>query len=261
MSDEIHVAGLSRRRGPGYGSVILIALLSSVIGTLATLYCVNTLGISPFASHTSAIDERATQVTIEVPKVLHMTTDTARTELQNVELQLEVSGAVLSSDVPRGMIVEQIPAPGAQVASGAAVQVKISSGPEKVRVPAIIGQTLAEARKALEKAGLGVGNLLKDGEGEPGTITMVEPASGTEVDKRSVVHLTVAQAKEMVKVPKVIGKLLRRAQRHLNEVDLEMGRLRYTYDEDRSAGVVLHQNPEANTEVEKGSKVELLVNE
>lgn len=62
-----------------------------------------------------------------------------------------------------------------------------------------------------------------------------------------------------VLVPRVTGVWLHAAQARLGKAGLGH-KVRYTYDEDRSEGLVLRQHPAPGTAVERGATVKLTVN-
>lgn len=126
-----------------------------------------------------------------VPDVTGQGQEEATTALQ--EAGLGVSGAqqVYSDDVPAGHVVSTSPAAGAQgYYVGDQVALTVSKGPEMVTVPDVTSKSEAEARSALESAGLTV-DVNRVLGGLFGTARTTEPTAGTSVRKGSTVTLYV----------------------------------------------------------------------
>jgi serine/threonine-protein kinase len=85
--------------------------------------------------------------------------------------------------------------------------------------------------------------------------------AGSKISPNTPVNLVVSEGKGAVAVPDVIGKWHKKAAEVIEEAGLTVGRIRYRYDEDYSGGRVLSQNPRADTEVQPGESIDLVVNE
>lgn len=93
------------------------------------------------------------------------------------------------SDEPAGIVLGQSPLANAEAASASPVDLLLSSGPEVVDVPTLIGLTKAEATAALEAAGLSA-NMLPDEYSADFTFGIVirqSPAPGESVAPGSAV--------------------------------------------------------------------------
>ena len=111
------------------------------------------------------------------------------------------SAGLLLGDVTRqahdtaaaGQVVSTTPAGGQQAARGAQVALILSSGPEGVPVPRVIGKSQAAARRALKAAGLTVGKVRYryDEDMVEGRILGQNPAGGASAPAGSPVDLTV----------------------------------------------------------------------
>ena len=83
------------------------------------------------------------------------------------------------------------------VPSGTTVNIWVSKGKDpQVSVPEITGKTEAEAKAALEEAGLKVGTVTeKENEAPKGTILSQKIAAGTKVDRDSAVDYEISKGK------------------------------------------------------------------
>jgi eukaryotic-like serine/threonine-protein kinase len=79
---------------------------------------------------------------------------------------------------PPGQIIAQNPLPGQQLRSGATVQVALSSGPPRVRIPDVIGFGADAAISMLRRSGFEVIQARKESAGAPGRIISMDPTPG-----------------------------------------------------------------------------------
>jgi beta-lactam-binding protein with PASTA domain len=73
------------------------------------------------------------------------------------------------------------------------------------------------------------------------------------------VSLVVAQ--EVVEVPDLNGKRMSFVRKKLKKIGLKVGQLRWRYNENRRANIVLTQTPKAGATAAPGSAVDLVLNE
>ena len=99
----------------------------------------------------------------------------------------------------------------------------VSNGSAKeVDVPTVTGQSLAEATKTLEKAGLEVGRVdrVTDDNQEPNTVTGQDPQGDSKAAEGSKVNLTVTQASETFDAPSFLGMTPEQAQKTADQYGL-----------------------------------------
>ena len=95
-------------------------------------------------------------------------------------------------DADLGVVVATVPAAGTSARPGDRVTITISSGAPAVRVPELVGLTVAAARERLAATGLRVGVLEQRFAGKPGTVLAQSPVPGELVTKESGVNLTIS---------------------------------------------------------------------
>ena len=132
-------------------------------------------------------------------------------------------------------------------------------GARKVAVPAIVGDSQEAAAAELSATGLSVGTVTPvPGAGIPGTVTIQDPAAGTEVAEGSAVNVQVVAASGSTTVPAVIGKSQAEAENVVKLAGLQVGELRQA-PSPQPKNTVLRQYPNAGTAAEKGSAVDLVL--
>ena len=87
-----------------------------------------------------------------VPNVINQSEGEARAAIQGLGLGVDVAEQS-SSTIPAGNVIDQDPPPGTKVDPGSTVRIVVSSGPESVPVPGVVGLTSDEAVSVLEETG------------------------------------------------------------------------------------------------------------
>src|SRR4029079_17227865 len=114
---------------------------------------------------------------------------------------------VSSPTIPDGTVISQTPAAGTPVAPGTSVSFGISTGPEPVPVPNILGQTQGDAEAALIAAHLTLGTVLSaNAPTVPhGLVLAPSPAGALTAKPGSKVNITLSLGPVMAAVPNVVG--------------------------------------------------------
>jgi serine/threonine-protein kinase len=131
---------------------------------------------------------------VGVPDVLGQSESSARAELEAAGFQVSVTEAP-SDDTPEGLVSAQSPSAGSQVADGSTVQITISTGPELVTVPDVVGEPISVARQMIRAAGLQRSVVYQDVT-DPALRNVVldqDPAGGTQASSGSTVTITVGR--------------------------------------------------------------------
>src|SRR6185436_7092785 len=97
--------------------------------------------------------------------------------------------------VNAGVVLATDPPPGRDVPRGSRVTVTVSQGPERYRVPKIVGRTQSEATQRLTDARLTVGKVVGAfSETVPqGQVISTSPAEGTSVKRGASVALVTSK--------------------------------------------------------------------
>ncbi|MES9619048.1 Stk1 family PASTA domain-containing Ser/Thr kinase [Streptomyces tuirus] len=94
---------------------------------------------------------------VDIPDVTGSDEADARSELTEAGLKVRIATErVTSSEYDKGQVVRQSPASGGPAAEGDTVTLTLSKGPEMIEVPDVVGDSVDDARQALEGAGFEV---------------------------------------------------------------------------------------------------------
>ena len=181
----------------------------------------------------------------------------ARLEAAGLEAEVDPEGA-FSETVAPGLVVEQDPDPGDRVRDGGEVLLVLSRGPDRRAVPEVVGRPEAEARAALQAAGLAVGGVTQDfSEVAVGSVVRTDPAVGARLKPGTSVALVVSKGVERLAVPDVTGKARAAAVDELEEAGFAAG-VTEVFSESAPKGRVVAQDP-ADGRAPRGSTVQLQV--
>ncbi|HEX7349417.1 Stk1 family PASTA domain-containing Ser/Thr kinase [Brachybacterium sp.] len=194
---------------------------------------------------------------VPVPAVVGETEDDARTILQDVGLEPDFVQAE-SEEVEAGHVISSAPGEGEEVAVGTAVEVTVSSGPEAVDVPDVVGEPRDEAESLIEEAGLVP--VYVDSEDkkqtERGTVTRTSPGGGESVRKGDQVEIWDASGE--YPVPDLVGTSLESATETLVDIGFEVESTERS-DGEESPGTVLEQTPPGGRSESIGTTIRLVV--
>ena len=163
-----------------------------------------------------------------------------------------------TAEQPSGQVIGQDPSGGTKAKKGSTVTLTVSSGPQQVAVPQVVGLTVSSARGRLSKAGLQASEREENSDTvAQGRVISVSPPEGQKVDKGSSVTLVVSSGKPQVEVPDVVGKSFDEAQSNLQAAGFKVTRT--DKESDKDPGTVLSQNPNGGGRIDSGSTIALTV--
>jgi len=149
-------------------------------------------GLEDIASEVG-IAEPPSPSTVELPDLTGLSPSEAKSKLTDAGLKLGSQDEVSSNDVPEGEIVRQSPAAGKKVEKSSSVDVTVSSGPNQVPVPNVVGSSVANAQGILRKAGFSSTVQTVQSNSPAGTIVSTDPPAATPRDPSKEV-VTVRQS-------------------------------------------------------------------
>ena len=186
--------------------------------------------------------------TAAVPDVVGKTGDEAAEIIKKAGFSYD-STATYDDNVAEGKVISQSYAAGTQLQLGSTISVSISLGPkpvENVKVPNVVTYSWADAKAALQSAGLAARYT-----GDPaGVVVSQDIKAGTEVAPNTLVTVTLASETKMVKVPNLVGMSVTSAEEATDKIGLVL-----KMDGAGAHGTVVEQWPEAGTKVEVRSTV------
>jgi serine/threonine-protein kinase len=159
--------------------------------------------------------------------------------------------------VPHDHVIDTQPGAGTPLDRGSTVTLLVSTGPQPVDVPNVVGKSLDDARNDLQQAGFKVSVNRQESSQAPDTVLAQDPASGQQ-PKGSTVTLTVSKEPSTVPVPDQTGKQDTDAVAALQDAGFTVDIKRQDTQNLDEDGIVLSQTPASGT-AKKGSKVKIVV--
>lgn len=179
-----------KSRGALFATITAV-LLAALVG----------LGIWVFVS----MNEETDAATVPVPSVANQTEEQARSTLIDAGFNPKVSQQPSDTAVV-GIVFDQTPKAGAEVAEGSDVMIFVSTGPDQIELAAgLIGQEADAVGRLLEAQGLTVTETEVESELDLGRVVSTNPAVGTKVPAASSVELRVSKGVGETPVPSVAG--------------------------------------------------------
>jgi len=198
----------------------------------------------------------------EVPSVVGLPAQSARALIENRGFQFVVGEEREDLKTPAGNVIGQKPLMGSRIERGQIVEVVVAKLPSLVKMPALTGLSLGDAKTRIEQGKLVVGKVTEDTSDKvkPGLVMAQKPAEGSETRAGTPVALVVSKGVGMIPVPSVLHRYQSKAKDEIVKAGFKVGSIRWRADDDRSEGVVLDQNPAPNQPAPKGSAIDLVVN-
>ncbi len=195
----------------------------------------------------------------EVPDVSGKKVEIAKSILEGRGFRVYLEDAVSDPSVPDGAVSKQDPVPGVRYRRGS--MVKIWPNSAGATVPMLRGVPLAQATVLLQQSGLKLGQVIMQSSDsvEKDAVIASIPPFGSPTSRETPINLTVSAGAGEVAVPAVRGWGRTRAQDMIKQAGLNVGTIRYIYDEDNDPGIVLKQDPQPGTKAAKGSNVNLWI--
>ena len=148
------------------------------------------------------------------------------------------------------------------IAFGATMGIVEIANPNEVQIPDLVNKTEEEAEQILKdlKLKLVVKSEEYDENIEKGKIISQDPTykENYKIKEHSEISVIISKGTEKVDVPNVVGKTKEEAEKELKAAGL-VPEIIEENDEKVEAGIVLSQDPEDGENVNKGSKVKLVV--
>ncbi len=196
---------------------------------------------------------------VTVPDLKGQHVAEAAANLVGAGLALGAVDSLLHPTTPRGLILGQSPLPGQVAVRNSEVRVTRSLGPQTRAVPDVGNVDASRALVVLETVGLLVVVDSVDSEIPRGRVVSTHPGAGSVVALPSEIRMAVSLGPPQVVMPYLLGMEEAAALATLDSLGLVVGAVEEVDRYGMDAGIVVDQQPAADTPVERGSAVRLAV--
>lgn len=195
----------------------------------------------------------------EVPDLRGLGVAIASERLEGVGLELGGVDSLQHPSVPAGLVLGQSPLPGQLLRPENPVRVTMSTGPQTRAVPDVVGLDEDRARIVLETSGFIVSADTMESVEPRGRVVALSPSADSEVALPAEVRVTVSTGPPVVSMPFVLGMEREEAEMLLDSLGLVVSDVEEVFRFGRDQGIVVEQEPAAETELRRGGSVRLTV--
>ncbi|ETY70487.1 Stk1 family PASTA domain-containing Ser/Thr kinase [Bifidobacterium moukalabense] len=192
--------------------------------------------------------------TVTVPDVSNRSQEEAKTLLENAGFKVGSVKTVDSGTIEKDKVVSTDPAANSKQTKGTIITLYISSGMTKIP-DNLVGQTKDSVISQLNKAGIGTVNVESEYSDSvaSGSVTRLEPGSGSTVELGTSVTIWVSLGKQQVSVPDVSGMTLASARSLLTNNGFQVT-VNGSSDDD---AIVTGMSPEGGSQADSGATITL----
>ena len=223
---------------------------------LLALLLVVLAGVAGWYAFGKIQDSLSSGSTVSVPYVVAEREDLAVQNLNDKGLGAAVHRQP-SDTVKIGQVYDQRPEAGVRLDKGSAVDIFVSTGPPKVKVPDVMGKSSDDAVAALTDAKLKFKVLTVFSKEDADTVVAQSPVGGKVVNQGSTVHINVSKGLQPTDVPNVVGQLYDSAAGQLQGAGFAVARR--DVESSQPKDTVIDQQPKGGGSAARGSTVILYV--
>ena len=199
---------------------------------------------------------------IEVPNLIGMDVETAKSTLKNLNLVLVEAGEETSKDYPEGIIIDMNPNSGDKIKENGEVRVIVSIGENKLKMPDLLEYDIDKAEEILSSYGLKISNKTEaySNSVAKGEIISQTPAKDTEITKDENISVVISKGPEVkyTTVPNVVGLSSQEAQNRLSNRGLGVQVNTKEISNKDQDGIVISQSSEG-VNVKQGTTITITV--
>src|SRR3954447_17920598 len=194
----------------------------------------------------------------KVPGTAGLPVGEATERLEGAGFEVKVEN-VPSDKVEEGVVIHSEPGGGESAANGSEVKLVVSSGPQQVKVPVLVGSQRSVAVQRIRGRGLVPAIAEEESSRPAGEVISQSPDAGEQLSRGSTVSIVVSSGEKQTKVPNVIGKQRSEAVTQLREAGFGPFVEEEETEVPGQIGRVIDQFPPPGTKLDPGAEVTLVV--
>ncbi|MEU4091081.1 Stk1 family PASTA domain-containing Ser/Thr kinase [Streptomyces sp. NPDC026673] len=195
---------------------------------------------------------------VEVPDVIGDSYEDAEQELKDAGFEVDKQSK--TSNKEEDEVLDQDPKGGAKRAKGATITLTVAVAPEQIVVVDVVGQDVEAATKALQAQGLQVKTEDRPTpDQQENKVVDQSPRGGSTLKEGDSVTLFIAKPPSTTPMPNLQGKTVAEAKAAANELGMVYQPMNPAAQNDQA--IVQIQNPQPNTQVKPGDKLQIIAQE
>lgn len=193
---------------------------------------------------------------IAVPDVAGMSEDEAQDALSKVGLTNVTSDFQYDDNVAEGNVISTTPAANSKATKDTQIKMIVSKGAEKKTVPDVRGLSEAEARSAIQSAGLTVGSTSTqhDDSVAKGNVISQSVTPGKKVSAGTAINLVLSSGSDKVNVQSFVGSDEEELLSWASQNGLNASKQKDEYSSNYEEGTIISMSPSSGS-VSKGSTI------
>jgi beta-lactam-binding protein with PASTA domain/tRNA A-37 threonylcarbamoyl transferase component Bud32 len=195
--------------------------------------------------------------TATVPNVVGLTAKQANAALTKLGFQVDQK-QVANDTVPKNQVFAQDPQDGTKLRKDQPVSISVSSGPGKVTIPDVVGESFTDANTTLNALGLKVDNINQPSDKDEGTVLSTNPVAGKKLASGATIQLFISSGPAQVPVPNVAGEDATTASNQLGQLGFKVSTVTQA-STTVATGHVISTSPAAVPAAAKGATITLTV--
>ncbi|MBN1154202.1 PASTA domain-containing protein [candidate division KSB1 bacterium] len=200
---------------------------------------------------------------VEVPNVVEMTYEGARTLMEQNDLEIVESAKKFDENYRAGIVISQNPQAFTQVKKGRRIYVIVSKGEPTVEIPRLIGLSEQNAIFEINRVKLELRNIHYEHSDHylNGVVSDQSILAGSEVKIGEPIDIVVSLGRfpDNFIVPYLVGRSLNDANKVLQQAGLVLGDVRYEMADQLLPETIISQSIAPNTEVNRGQAIHVVV--
>ncbi|HFR3838081.1 TPA: Stk1 family PASTA domain-containing Ser/Thr kinase [Streptococcus suis] len=197
--------------------------------------------------------------TVTVPDVSGQTVEKATEMIEVAGLEVGNITEEATATVDEGLVIRTSPAAKTTRRQGSKIDIVVATA-AMVSIPDVTDKDSDTARQELEALGFQV--TIKEEYSEKvaqGLVIKTDPGANSSAEKGVKITLYISKGVAPQVVPNVVGKTQENATQILQTAGFSIGTITQEYSSSVTAGQVISTDPVANTELTKGSIINLVV--
>ena len=201
-------------------------------------------------------------VKLTVPDIKGISIEEASLKTKSLGLNITISSEEYS-EFDKGIIIKQTPEPNVPIKQSRNIEVIVSKGVQKYKVPDFRGLDLYSARKLAEEHGLKIKDISRvHHEFELEQVISSEPKAGSYLNGTNEISLLLSlkQAVKTASVPDLTGVAISEAEEILKKSGFILGEISYVSNFELDNDLIIDTVPSAGKDTPIGTAVNLIVN-
>ena len=195
-----------------------------------------------------------------VPRLVGVPFERAEQSVRGAGLQVGAVTQEPHARAERGAVIWQDPPTGVAVRQGHAVDLVVSTGPQRIPVPDLVGYDAAIAERLVTASGLRIGGTEATQAPAPaGVVINSRPPAGATLLPGADVTLVVSVGAPTIRIPDLRGLTREGADSALADVGLTLGTAIRRTSDAAEPGTVLEQSPGPGTLSAPGTTVNVTI--